>query len=340
MRPTSSGPWLAWWTLCAQKPPQLPGPELAGSSLGAGVVLAVLAAALMHASWNAMIRGAPDKGLYTVLMHGCSAVLAMVLLPWVGLPAWDSAPYLVASALLHTVLYPAVDAHLRRGPTGGELSAHAGAGALAGLPGVGPAARRVTLRAHVGGGGRHSGWCGLYCPGQRAALARGVVAPLRKAALLNALIIAAYTLVDGQGVRLSGNPVGYVLVLALLEPWGVIAYQWLRRPDALAGYVRRHWATGFLGAGVATSAYAIVLWAMTLGADCGGRCLAGEFCHLCRTDRLPLVPGRALAPGASGGRAGRYRGGADQALSAAGRLVALHRSHCPASARLACKRCS
>ncbi len=68
-------------------------PETSGSSLGAGVVLAVLAAALMHASWNAMIRGAPDKGLYTVLMHGCSAVLAMVLLPWVGLPAWDSAPY-------------------------------------------------------------------------------------------------------------------------------------------------------------------------------------------------------------------------------------------------------
>ena len=238
-------------------------PEASGSSLGAGVVLAVLAAALMHASWNAMIRGAPDKGLYTVLMHGCSAVLAMVLLPWVGLPAWDSAPYLVASALLHTVYILL----LMRTYEGGQLAVsyllmRGLAPLLVCLVSAPLLGESLSVPMWAGVAGILAGVaCIAQASGQRW---REVLShPSGKAALFNALIIAAYTLVDGQGARLSGNPVGYVLVLALLEPWGVIAYQWLRRPDALAGYVRRHWATGFLGAGVATSAYAIVLWAMT-----------------------------------------------------------------------------
>lgn len=46
--------------------------------MSSGVVLAVLAAALMHANWNALIRGAPDKRQYTILMHTCAAALAAV----------------------------------------------------------------------------------------------------------------------------------------------------------------------------------------------------------------------------------------------------------------------
>ena len=39
------------------------------AGMGTPVLLAVLAAAMMHAGWNALIRGAPDKALYTCLLY-------------------------------------------------------------------------------------------------------------------------------------------------------------------------------------------------------------------------------------------------------------------------------
>lgn len=73
------------------------------AELAPGVMLAVLAAALLHAGWNALIRGAGDKGLFTLLLSACSIVLSLVALPFVGLPDAASLPYLLASALVHNV---------------------------------------------------------------------------------------------------------------------------------------------------------------------------------------------------------------------------------------------
>lgn len=217
----------------------------------------------MHASWNALIRGAPDKGLYTVLLHMCSAVLAMVLLPWVGLPKWASAPFLVASALLHT-FYIVL---LMRAYEGGQLAVsyllmRGLAPLLVCLVSAPVLGESLAVTTWIGVGGILSGvWCIAQASGQRW---RAVLAhPSGKAALLNATIIAAYTVIDGQGARASGNPVGYVLTLALLEPLVVLAIQLVRRPRVLGAYVRQHWPMGMLGASVATSAYAMVLWAMT-----------------------------------------------------------------------------
>mgnify|MGYP007125360285 CR=1 FL=1 len=71
------------------------------------------------------------------------------------------------------------------------------------------------------------------------------------------------SLVDGQGARLSKNPVGYVLTLALFEPLVILFHQVRLRRRAVWHYFQKHWKLGFLGASVATSAYCIVLWAMT-----------------------------------------------------------------------------
>ena len=222
---------------------------LPDSQLSFGVVLAVLAAALMHASWNALIRGAPDKGLYTVLLHVCSAVLAAALLPWVGLPDGASAPFILTSALLHTgyILL------LMRTYEGGQLAVsyllmRGLAPLLVCLVSAPVLGEPLALGTWIGVAAILSGvWCIAQASGQRwgAVLAH----PSGKAALLNAAIIAAYTVVDGQGVRRSGNPVGYVLTLALLEPVVVLAVQLVRRPRVLVAYARAHWPLGMLGAG-------------------------------------------------------------------------------------------
>ena len=47
----------------------------------------VLFAALLHASWNAIVKGAPDKLLTTVLVAAASAVIAVIALPFLPQPA-------------------------------------------------------------------------------------------------------------------------------------------------------------------------------------------------------------------------------------------------------------
>jgi drug/metabolite transporter (DMT)-like permease len=198
-----------------------------------------------------------------VLLHLCSAGLAVLLLPWVGLPRWESAPYILASAALHTgyILL------LMRTYEGGQLAVsyvlmRGLAPLLVCLVSAPLLGEPLAGMVWIGVASILSGvWCIAQASGQpwREVLAH----PSGKAALLNAAIIAAYTLVDGQGVRHSGNPVGYVLTLALLEPVVVVAIQLARRPRVLGPYVRQHWPLGMVGATVATSAYAVVLWAMT-----------------------------------------------------------------------------
>lgn len=233
------------------------------TGLTAGITVAVLAAALLHASWNALIRGAADKGLYTLLLHASSGGLAGLALLFVGLPAVASWPYVVTSALLHTLYI----AWLMRAYEGGQLAVSYTL--MRGLP---PLLVALVSLPVLGEALGRSGWLGI------AAICTGVIGiglaggltprhllthPASRAALVNALIIAAYTVVDGVGARLSGNPVAYACTLFVCEPLLILAWQYRRRGPAMRAHFRAHWRLGLLGAACSTSAYTIVLWAMT-----------------------------------------------------------------------------
>jgi drug/metabolite transporter (DMT)-like permease len=82
-------------------------------------------------------------------------------------------------------------------------------------------------------------------------------------ALANAAIIAAYTLVDGAGVRVSGNAVSYVVWLCALEGLPFVAWVLLRHGDGGGAYLRRRWRRGIAGGAASVAAYGIALWAMT-----------------------------------------------------------------------------
>ncbi|WP_291015282.1 EamA family transporter [Hydrogenophaga sp.] len=231
--------------------------------MSTGVLLAVLAAALMHASWNAIIRGAPDKRQYTILLHACAALLAAVGLCFTGLPSLASAPYIATSAVIHWVYI----ALLMRIYEGGQLAV--GYVAMRGLApllvflfSVGVLHEALPLTAWLGVASILGGvlTIALFSGQPLALLLRH---PSGRAALLNAGLIASYTLVDGQGVRLSGNPLGYVFTLVLLDPLLALTQQWRRDPQVLMRYAREHWKLGFIGAGISTAGYGIVLWAMT-----------------------------------------------------------------------------
>ena len=69
------------------------------------VSLAVLLAALLHASWNAMIKGGQDVLMDTAAIVVGAGVVALPFLLVVPLPATASWPYIAASILTHLAYY-------------------------------------------------------------------------------------------------------------------------------------------------------------------------------------------------------------------------------------------
>jgi drug/metabolite transporter (DMT)-like permease len=86
------------------------------------------------------------------------------------------------------------------------------------------------------------------------------------AAVGTGLTIAAYTTVDGVGVRLSGSPVGYIGWLMVLESLCVPMFAVVRRRDVLLKQPKRILLAGLAAGALSVLAYGLVLWAQTRGA--------------------------------------------------------------------------
>lgn len=248
------------------------------AALPLSVTLAVLAAAVTHATWNAIAHGIKDQLVAFGLIGAGGIAVAVPLVLVSPFPRGACWPYLLASVFIHVFynlllmrsysygefgqVYP-----LARGTSPLVVTALAAmfaaerpspwqlAGVLvvsAGLA-VLVLAGRAVWRAGSGSG-----------PGSGPGSGVGRTALL--AAVGTGLTIAAYTTVDGLGVRQSGSPVAYIGWLMLLESLCVPAWALVRRRRALGGLSRRVLASGLLAGGLSVLAYGLVLWAQTRGA--------------------------------------------------------------------------
>ena len=224
------------------------------------VTLAVLGAALAHATWNAMIKSSRDALLDMTTVTLAAGIVAAPLLFFAPQPARASWPYIAASCVLHIGYYVAVVGAYRAG----DLS-H-------GYPimrGVAPLIVSVCALAWLGEAPAPAVWAGvlLICGGVLSLGLAGFHWRESRVsttwALCNAVIIASYTLVDAAGIRLSGSPAGYVLWLFVIDalPFPLAVLLIKKRP-ALE-YAARHWARGLLGGVLSAGAYGVALWAMT-----------------------------------------------------------------------------
>jgi drug/metabolite transporter (DMT)-like permease len=82
-------------------------------------------------------------------------------------------------------------------------------------------------------------------------------------ALSNAGVIVMYTLVDGVGVRLSGNAISYIGWAFFLPIVPVFVVLLLRRRGPTARYAQQHVMRGLIGGACILGSYGIALWAMT-----------------------------------------------------------------------------
>jgi phosphonate utilization associated putative membrane protein len=223
------------------------------------VTTLVLGAALLHASWNAIIKSSRDVMLDTALVAAGAGVLSLPLTALVPVPASASWPYLAASVAIHVGYFATLVRAYRIGDLGHAYPLMRGtAPMLVALFGVALLGERPGAAMWLGivliSGGILS--IGLLQQGRAHRDAT-------RWALMNAAIIASYTLVDGAGARLSGTPVGYGAWLFWLQGLPFVALVIALRRRAALDYARRNWQRALAGGLCLISSYGIVLWAMT-----------------------------------------------------------------------------
>jgi drug/metabolite transporter (DMT)-like permease len=76
--------------------------------------------------------------------------------------------------------------------------------------------------------------------------------------------IAVYTLFDGVGARISGNVLGYTAMLNIFSGIPLMAAAFFMRGGETVDFLRREWKAGIIGGVLMFTAYAIVIYALTL----------------------------------------------------------------------------
>ncbi|WP_369035208.1 EamA family transporter [Streptomyces adonidis] len=225
------------------------------------VTAAVLLAAVTHASWNALAHRITDKLVGFTLIAGGGMVIGLVACPFVPLPAAGAWPYLVVSAVIHLVYFVLLMRSFRLGDFGQAYPIARGTAPLV-----------VTLLAAVFAHEVPDGWAAagiaLSCAGLTGVALWGLRGRRPNwaaigAALATGLSIAAYTVVDGLGVRASGSALGYIAWLMALEGIAIPAYALYRWRGQFLAKVRPFAGVGLLGAALSVAAYGLVLWAQT-----------------------------------------------------------------------------
>ncbi|MFC4562698.1 EamA family transporter [Nocardiopsis mangrovi] len=227
------------------------------------VVGAVLASALLHAVWNAIAHAITDRLIGFALIGASGAVGGAVLAVFAGPVAPAAWPALLVSAALHVAYMGFLMLSYRTGDFGQVYPLARGTSPWVVALGAALLLDEELSPVHLAGVLVVSaGLTALVFASGRPGRAQ---APALAAAVVTGLLIASYTIVDGYGVRASGNPLGYIAWLMVLEgPFFMIAAAVLRR-GRLAAQLRPVWWIGSIGGLVSMTAYGLVLWAQTIG---------------------------------------------------------------------------
>ncbi|MEM8822671.1 MAG: EamA family transporter [Pseudomonadota bacterium] len=223
------------------------------------VFLAVLLAAFLHAAWNAVVKGGHDKlaGMAGMsLGHAIPGLFAITLLPMPDAAAW---PWIALSVALHfgyqwmllqayeigdlSQVYP-----LARGSAPLIVTVVSVAALGATLSGQEIAAVLLVAAGILSIGLNRTGRANP---------------PAVAMALVTGLFIAAYSLADGVGARLSGSPVAFFGWVAFLGAIPFAIYTRIKRPGLIQILPRVAPVAFFFGGWASFTAYGIVVWAFT-----------------------------------------------------------------------------
>ena len=221
-------------------------------------------AAVLHASWNALVKsgGAPEFTIASFQLLG--GLVSLCLVWFVPVPDPSSWPYIFASVVVHNLYYFTMAQAYRAGDLSQVYPLFRGlapvlvaiaalifanerldTGTVAGIVLISAGLMSITLL------GQHFG----KIPKQ--ALYWG---------LITSVLIASYTVVDGIGVRLVENPLSYIVWLFIFEFIPIVSWLLLTQRQAWFNYMRQSKTKILFGGLASNGAYALVIYAMGLGA--------------------------------------------------------------------------
>ncbi len=228
--------------------------------MSASLLGLVLLAALLHASWNALVKGGGDRLVLLALMTGAAGLAGALALPWLPPIRPEVWPFLAATGVVHVAYNLLLLAAYRHGDLSHVYPIARGSAVLLTAAGslafVGERLAPTTLAA-----------VGLIAGGVLTLGAEGGQRGDRRAAvgfaLATGVSIAAYTLLDGLGARRSGSVEAYVAWLFVLNGVALPVLAAVTRRGTLGPTVRANWRAGVGGGLMSMLAYGIALYAMT-----------------------------------------------------------------------------
>ncbi|MDR1660009.1 MAG: DMT family transporter [Desulfovibrio sp.] len=229
--------------------------------MSASVIAIILGSAMLHAVWNAIIKGGTDKLLETSLKALGGALFMLCFMPFLPLPAPASWPFLAGTASIHLFYYLFMAHAYKSSDMSYVYTLMRGSSPLF------TAFFTVCIMGHSLSPG---GWAGV------ALLSSGILVmasdSLRRGdfrmaptalALANSLVIMGYTVMDGSGVRLAGEPLAYICWVSFLNCFPITIFALCRRgPKACFGYLKTRWKCGITGGVCSAVAYGLVVWCM------------------------------------------------------------------------------
>jgi drug/metabolite transporter (DMT)-like permease len=226
------------------------------------VMFVVLFAALLHASWNFLVKQNSDKHISmsaVVLGHAPFAFLALFFVP---LPNMESLYYIIFGALLHT----GYQLFLLNSYRIGDLSQ------------VYPLARGISplivATVSVLFLGNHLSQTEItaiivICTGIMSLVLVRKSDGLRnyRAAILavvTGIFIASYSLVDGLGARISDSAIGFYACLSILNAIIFAVVVSFKQPRTVKIVVTKNYKLALAGGLASFTAYALVIWSFTM----------------------------------------------------------------------------
>jgi drug/metabolite transporter (DMT)-like permease len=229
--------------------------------MDAVVFVAVLAAAACHAGWNAVIKGGGDPLLTTAIVTICAGIVGLLLVPFVGLPDPAAWPWVAASVAVHALYFGALIEAYRYGDLGQIYPIARGSAPL-----MTAAATTAIIGERIGA----AGWGGvvLLAAGVLLISLRGDLVRFNRQgvgfALLTAVTICLYTVVDGIGARVSGQPSAYTAALFVGCSIVMLVYVVVRRGFRAFASLGPQLPAGLAGGAMQLVSYGVAIWAMTV----------------------------------------------------------------------------
>jgi drug/metabolite transporter (DMT)-like permease len=227
------------------------------------IFFVVLAAAALHAGWNALVKIRLDPFLAMTLICTSSAVIALPSLAVTGLPHAAAWPWIILSVAIHLGYYLFLAEAYRRADMSQVYPVARGAAPLlTALLSIALVHDPVTWGNLAGIALLGIGVLLISLKGQRHLAPPSGIAIV--CAVMTAATISAYTVVDGIGARIAGDANAYAAALFSVDAYPMLALCLWRK--GLAGLKP---ALGFLfpgivGGAMSLAAYWIVIWAMSV----------------------------------------------------------------------------